>query len=47
MINVVDDQLGVLDHKHTYIHALSYEIVPSGWLLSPFFHQEDGRAEQQ
>ncbi len=37
MINVVDDQRGALDHQHTYIHVLSYGIVPAGWLLSPFF----------
>ncbi len=37
MINVVDDQRGALDHKHTYIHVLSYGIVPASWLLSPFF----------
>ncbi len=37
VINRVDDQRGALDHKHTYIHVLSYGIVPAGWLLSPFF----------
>ncbi len=28
MINVVDNQRGAPDHKHTYIHVLSYGIVP-------------------
>ncbi len=37
VINVVDDQRAELDHKHTYIHVLSYGIVPADWLLSPFF----------
>ncbi len=37
MINVVDDQRGALDHKHTYIHVLSCGHVTTGWPLSSFF----------
>ncbi len=42
MINVVDDQRG--DHKHTYIHVLSYGIIPAGWFLSPFATKTGSRA---
>ncbi len=45
MINVVDDQRGTLVHKHTsYIHVLAYGIVPTGWLLSPFFTKKTGES---
>ncbi len=46
MKNVLDDQRGALDHKHTYmyIHVLAYGIVPAGWLLSLFFTKKTGES---
>ncbi len=35
VINVAGDQHAALDHKHTYMHVVSYGIISAGLLLSP------------
>ncbi len=44
VIHVVDDLRGAPDHKHTYIHVLSYGHVITGWLLSSLFTRKTGES---